>query len=177
MERLPPAYVEQEGKLLSSSPLTSGYRLPTEAEWEYCARFTPDRGAVLIYPWGNAFPPADKAVNIADVSARDMLPGFFDTYEDGYPVSAPPGSFAAGALGISDLAGNVAEWCHDYYSIYSYAPGQRYQDPAGATEGKHHLIRGSSWKHASISALRSAFRDYSSDKRSDVGFRVCRYGD
>jgi formylglycine-generating enzyme required for sulfatase activity len=177
MERLPPAYVEQGGRLLSPSPLTSGYRLPTEAEWEFCARFTPDRGAVLIYPWGNAFPPANKVVNIADVSARNLLPGFFDTYEDGYPVSAPPGSFAAGALGISDLAGNVAEWCHDYYSIYSYAPGQRYQDPAGATEGKHHLIRGSSWKHASISALRSAFRDYSSDKRSDVGFRVCRYGD
>ncbi len=177
MEKLPPAYAEQGGTLLSSSPLTSGYRLPSEAEWEYCARFTPDRGAVRVYPWGDAFPPSSKTVNIADVSARSFLPGFFDNYEDGYPVSAPPGSFAAGALGIFDLAGNVAEWCHDYYSIYSYAPGQRYQDPAGAAAGKHHLVRGSSWKHASISALRSAFRDYSSDKRSDVGFRVCRYGD
>ncbi len=177
MERLPPVYSEQGRELLAPVPLASGYRLPTEAEWEYCARFTPDRGAVLLYPWGNTFPPANKTVNIADLSAKALLPGYFDNYEDGHPVSAPPATFAAGACGIFDLAGNAAEWCHDIYSIYPYNPGQRYQDPAGAAEGKHHLVRGSSWKHSSISALRSAYRDYCGEKRNDVGFRVCRYAD
>ncbi len=138
MERLPPAYREQGGKLLSPTPLGSGYRLPTEAEWEYCARFT-GKSADSLYPWGTGFPPPTRTVNIADLSARDLLPGYFDNYEDGYAVSAPPASFAAGALGLFDLGGNVAEWCHDYYSIDTYNPGQRYQDPTGTAEGKHHL--------------------------------------
>lgn len=175
-EKLPPVYSRQGGGLIAAEPLASGYRLPTEAEWEYCARFT-GKAADSLYPWGTAFPPPDRTVNIADLSARDLLPGYFDNYDDGCPVSAPPGTFAAGALGLYDLGGNVAEWCHDYYSIYPYKPGQRYQDPAGARDGKHHLIRGSSFKHSSISALRSAYRDYSSEKRPDAGFRICRYAD
>jgi len=175
-EKLPPVYSLQGVRLIAAGPLARGYRLPTEAEWEYCARFT-GKAADSLYPWGSGFPPPTRTVNIADLSARDLLPGYFDNYDDGYPVSAPPATFAPGALGLYDLGGNVAEWCHDYYSIYSYNPGQRYQDPAGLQEGTHHLIRGSSFRHASISALRSAFRDYSSDKRLDVGFRVCRYAD
>ena len=175
-EKLPPVYINRGGRLMSREPLSTGYRLPTEAEWEYCARFA-GKNASLVYPWGNTFPPVEKTLNIADVSAKDLLPAYLKNYLDGYPVTAPPGSFSAGALGLHDLGGNVAEWCHDYYSIYPYSPGERYEDPAGPGDGKHHLIRGSSWMQSSISTLRSAYRDYSDDKRIDVGFRICRYAE
>jgi len=173
-EKLPPVYKKQGDKLLPQKPLPTGYRLPTEAEWEYCARFGANK-ASLVYPWGSSFPPPQKTLNIADVSAKDLLPGYLDKYQDGYPVAAPAGSFKANALGLYDLGGNAAEWCHDYYSIYSYAPNQRYEDPTGPREGKHHLVKDSSWRQSSISMLRSAYRDYSDDKRIDLGFRICRY--
>ena len=71
----------------------------------------------------------------------------------------------------------MAEWCHDNYSIYSYSARMVYFDPLGPLEGKHRVVKGSSWKHASISALRGSYRDYSNGKRSDLGFRLCRYLD
>ena len=45
----------------------------------------------------------------------------------------------------------------------------------GPEEGKHHIIRGSSWRQSSISVLRSSYRDYNDGKRLDLGFRICRY--
>jgi formylglycine-generating enzyme required for sulfatase activity len=76
---------------------------------------------------------------------------------------------------LFDLGGNVVEWCHDYYSIFPYAADTLYADPTGPKTGKHHVVRGSSWKHSGITQLRCAFRDYSNDKRPDLGFRICRY--
>ena len=57
----------------------------------------------------------------------------------------------------------------------AYAPEKTVVDPVGAEKGKHHVIRGSSWKHGSISTLRLAYRSYGDGTREDVGFRVCRY--
>jgi formylglycine-generating enzyme required for sulfatase activity len=173
-ESLPPAYISKGGRLIAADPVGTGYRLPTEAEWEYCARFTKN-GAALKYPWGNKFPPTGKAGNFADISAKDLLTSYLHTYNDGYPVSAPPAKFKANGLGLYDKGGNVAEWCHDYYSIYSYNAKKEYTDPMGTKEGKHHVVRGSSWKQAGISELRLSFRDYSSTMRPDLGFRICRY--
>jgi formylglycine-generating enzyme required for sulfatase activity len=173
-EQLPPVYKKQGDKLIPQETLPTGYRLPTEAEWEYCVRFGAHK-ASLVYPWGNSFPPTEKTLNIADVSAKDLLSAYLDKYQDGYPVAAPPGSFKANALGLYDVGGNAAEWCHDYYSIYSYASNERYEDPSGPQEGKHHLVKDSSWRQSSISVLRSAYRDYSDEKRIDLGFRICRY--
>ena len=51
------------------------------------------------------------------------------------------------------------------------------EDPTGPGEGEHRITRGSSYKHGSISVLRSAYRDYSNAPREDLGFRVCRYAD
>jgi formylglycine-generating enzyme required for sulfatase activity len=129
----------------------------------------------LKYPWGYKFPPKQLSGNYSDQSAKDLLPNVLEGYNDKYAATAPPAKFKPNGLGLYDMGGNVAEWCHDYYSIYSYAPEKIYLDPVGPMNGKHHVIRGSSWKHASIGTLRLAYRSYGDDQREDVGFRVCRY--
>ena len=175
-EKLPPAYVKKGGKIVAVEPLTTGYRLPTEAEWEYCARRSSGQ-KFLKYSWGNTFPPAAQSGNFADVSAKRLLNSYLRTYNDGYAVTAPPSKFKANSSGLYDFGGNVAEWCHDYYSIYPYHANKVYLDPAGPADGKHRVVKGSSWKDAGISALRLAHRDYNNAKRDDLGFRICRYAE
>jgi len=173
-EALPPVYILKGGKLAAADPVGTGYRLPTEAEWEYCTRFNKTK-VNLKYPWGNKFPPGPQSGNFADESAKDLLSSYLVAYNDGYPVLAPPAKFKANSLGLYDLGGNTAEWCHDYYSIYPYDSQKVYKDPLGPEEGKHHIIRGSSWRQSSISILRSSYRDYNDGQRLDLGFRVARY--
>jgi len=175
-ESLPAAYDLKNGKLEAAEPMTTGYRLPSEAEWEYCARYTPS-GVKLKFPWGAKFPPKPMSGNFADVSAQALLANTIDGYDDGYPVAAPPGKFPANALGLFDLGGNVSEWCNDYYDIYSYNADKVVTDPTGPKNGSLRVVRGSSWQHASISSLRLTYRDYSHTKRPDLGFRICRYAE
>ena len=173
-EALPPVYILNGDILVAGIPMGTGYRLPTEAEWEYSTRFNKNK-VDLKYPWGNTFPPRPRSGNYADESVKDLLSSYLVAYNDGYPVMAPPAKFKANLLELYDLGGNAAEWCHDYYSIYPYDSQKVYEDPLGPEEGKHHVIRGSSWRQSSISVLRSSYRDYNDGKRLDLGFRICRY--
>jgi formylglycine-generating enzyme required for sulfatase activity len=173
-ESLSPVYVKKGDRLVAAEPIGTGYRLPTEAEWEYCARFTKNQVA-LKYPWGNQFPPTSSSGNYADASARKLLAAHIENYNDGYPVTAPPAKFNANDLGLYDLGGNVAEWCHDFYTIYTYNNSKTDIDPSGAREGKHHVIRGAGWKDSGINRLRLAYRDYGKVKGEDLGFRIGRY--
>jgi formylglycine-generating enzyme required for sulfatase activity len=173
---LPPAYTETNGRLQQVVPLSTGYRLATEAEWAYVAR-KHSQQSEQRYPWGGSFPPAVVVGNFADTSIGDTLANTVPNYNDGHRAAAPVGSFAARPKGFYDLGGNVAEWMHDYYAVYPGEADKLVTDPLGPVSGEHHVVRDSSWRQGTITELRLSYRDYSRVARPDLGFRIARYAE
>jgi formylglycine-generating enzyme required for sulfatase activity len=141
------------------------YRLPTEAEWEYAARGTDHR----IYPWG----PRLDVGNLANFADQRTAFAWRDSaIDDGHAETAPVGSYPRGAspFGIEDLAGNVFEWCLDFFESYR---GKERVNPTGPTQGTQRVYRGGSWK-SRASNLRASARHYNQPDyfSNDVGFRV-----
>ncbi|MGI9272659.1 MAG: PEGA domain-containing protein [Woeseiaceae bacterium] len=173
IEGLAPAYEQKFGEWVNIRPLTNGYRLPTEAEWVWAIRYAGTQGAEK-FSWGKDMPPKKESGNYADRSAIDLVPTIIPRFDDGFASTAATGKFRPNAIGIYDGSGNVAEWVNDFYTVPTPGLKTPIVDPLGPDSGKTYVIRGSSWRHAGETELRLSYRDYGSDARSDVGFRIAR---
>jgi formylglycine-generating enzyme required for sulfatase activity len=178
-EGLPAAYERRDGRWQLVEPRNTGYRLPTEAEWEYAARR--DGQAMRRYAWGDALPPPARAANLAGQESlpkpgpESRLASALPDYRDEHAVVAPVGSYLPEASGLHDLGGNVSEWMHDVY--VSLPEAQAVSDPMGAAGDGAHGLRGPNWRSATIASLRLAWRERASGPGDTIGFRVARYAE
>jgi formylglycine-generating enzyme required for sulfatase activity len=173
-DNLPLAYEKKNDEYVLKRPVSIGYRLPTEAEWEYAARYV-GPGEFHRFAWGDTLPVIADVGNLAGSETGNSLPASLPGYRDDYPVVAPVGRFKATPLGLHDMSGNVSEWVNDYY--FSFVEESPATDPLGPGDGTRHVIRGANWKSASAIDLRLAWRDGADGKSDTVGFRIARYAE
>ena len=168
---LTPAYTVRENGITWDRG-ANGYRLPTEAEWEYACRagtVTPFNTETSISTeeanyWGSY--PYEIEENYFDTSALDTKPSGSEGR------TAAVGSFPANGFGLYETHGNVNEWCWDYYGIYDTDTAK---DPTGPSSGTRHIYRGGGWNDFAKN-LRSAYRaaGQSDFTFSNLGVRLVR---
>ena len=150
----------------SYDPSENGYHLPSEAQWERAARGGLER---LTYPWGDS----DPGTRCNYQSYQGLLVNEMVDFSNGRGTLAV-GKFNPNGFELYDMAGNVLEWCNDWYQedYYGQSPSE---NPPGPNTGFEKVIRGGAWNR-SETYLQCAFRDkkYPNTQRYDIGFRIAR---
>ncbi len=135
------------------------FKLPTEAQWEKAARWfvSVDRSLGFMFPWGD-YEPGETLANFNSEKIAAV-----DSYHEG-----------VSPFGLLNMAGNVWEWCSDWYDENYYSKSPK-ENPQGPENGKYRVRRGGGWNNMSIS-LRCAGRkeDTPSKRYSNVGSRLCQ---
>jgi formylglycine-generating enzyme required for sulfatase activity len=167
------AYTNGDTDLVYPNWSANGYRLPTEAEWEKAAQ-----GGLSgqRFPWGDTISEsqADYYGNTTTYS-YDLGPdGPNANYTSGgLPFTSPVGSFAPNGYGLNDMAGNVWEWCWDWYGTPYGQPTAN--NPMGPASGTRRVVRGGSWLNYANAARCASRSNYSPVNAQDfVGFRCVR---
>ena len=148
-----------------------GYRLASEAEWEYAAR----AGTTTARYWGNAADAGCGHANLADLTAREVHPQWtVANCRDGHAFTAPVGSYGANGFGLHDMLGNVMEWVEDcWHAGYDNAPRDGSAWTAAGCANR--VLRGGAWDDRPRDGRSaSRYRNDSNERTYHYGIRVVR---